>query len=252
MTRIWSAQDEAAELGVLRAVPDGQLAAFQGGRGRAPLQRHAGEPLVDDGLLDDDLAGVERGVVGGDRIGQRDVAPGRGEQQRLTREGSLGAHHRGQRIVVHRDQVGGVLALVAAIGDDHCDRLADKAHRVHRQERLRPRAAEGRRALAADGLAAVRRRRRQVGHVLDGQHRDHARLAEGRAGVDAGDARVRDRAADERHPRCPVEFRGPQVVDVHPARRQQARVLCPYHPGAQDAHICLRAVLMWLRQRNYT
>ena len=74
-----AAQDEAAHLRVLRAVPDGQLAVFEGGRRRAALHRQAGDPLVDDVLLDDHLAGVERGVVGRYRVGERDVGPGGGE-----------------------------------------------------------------------------------------------------------------------------------------------------------------------------
>ena len=40
---------------------------------------------------------------------------------------------------------------------------------------------------------------------------------------------------------APVEFRRPQVVDVDPAGGQQARILRPYHPGAQDAHVSLRS-----------
>ena len=74
-----AAQDQAAHLRVLRAVPDGQLAVFKGGRRRAALHRQAGEPLVDDVLLDDHLAGVERGVVHRYRVGERDVGPGGGE-----------------------------------------------------------------------------------------------------------------------------------------------------------------------------
>ena len=200
-----AAQDEAAHLRVLRAVPDGQLAVFEGGRRRASLHRQAGQPLVDDVLLDDHLAGAERGVVGGYRVGERDVGPGRGEQQALVLDGGRGADHHGQRVVVHADQVGGVLALVAAVGDDHRDRLADEPHRVHRQQGFRPRAAERHQAaFVAAARAVIRRWRRQVVHVADGQHGDHAGLAHGLARVDAGDARVRQRTADERETRRSV------------------------------------------------
>ena len=52
------------------------------------------------------------------------------------------ADHRGQLLVVHADQLGGVLALVAVVGDHHRDRLADEADPVHREQRLGPVAAE--------------------------------------------------------------------------------------------------------------
>ncbi len=191
-----AAQDHPAQLRVLGAVPDGQLAVPVGSRGRAALHRQAGDPLVDDVLLDDHVAGVERGVVGGHRLRERDVGAGHGEQQGRVGYGRRGSYHRGQRLVVHADQVGGVLALVAAVGDHHRDRLADEAHRVRGQQRLGPRAAQWHRAFAAAYLAAVRRRR-QVVHVADGQHGDHAGLLAGLLGVDTGDARMRDRAADE-------------------------------------------------------
>jgi hypothetical protein len=95
--------DQAAQLRVLGAVPDGQLAAFEGGRRRAALHRQAGDPLVDDVVLDDHVADVERGVVGGYRVGDRDVASGRGEQQGLVLDRGRGTDDRGQRLVVHAD-----------------------------------------------------------------------------------------------------------------------------------------------------
>ena len=195
-------QDEPAHLRVLRTGPDGQLAVLVAdGRG-PPLHREAGDPLVDDVLLDDHLAGVERRVVGRHRVRDRDVGAGRREQQGLVGDGGRRSQHHRQRLVVHGDQVGCVLALVAAIGNHHRDRLADEPHRVDRQQGLGPRAAERRRA--AVPLAGARRRRGQVVHVGDGQHGDHAGLGEGRAGVDAGDARMGHRAAHERDARRPV------------------------------------------------
>ena len=231
------------------------LPSFEGGRRRAPFHRHAGQALVDDVLLDDHLAGVERGVIGGYRVRDRHVSPGRGKKQGLVLDRGRGPDHRGQRLVVHADQVGGVLALVPAVGEDQRDRLADEPHRVRREQRLRPWAAERHRAaFAAAAGAVIRWWRRQVVHVLDGQHRDDSWLAHGCARVDAGDARVCHRATHERKARRPVKFRRPQVVDVDPADCQQPGILRPYHPGTQDAHVSLRSCAdpSGLRQRTYT
>ena len=139
-------QDEAAHLRVLRADPDGQLAVLEAGGRGPPLHREAGDPLVNDVPLDDDVAGVERGVVGGHGLRDADVGAGGREQQGLVGDGGLRSQHHRQRLVVHGDQVGCVLALVAAIGKHHRYRLADEPHRVDRQQGLGPRAAERRRA----------------------------------------------------------------------------------------------------------
>jgi hypothetical protein len=215
--------------------------AFRGGS--AALHRQAGHPLVDDLLLDDHLARVERGVVGGHRAGEGNVVAGGGEQQGLAGEGGGRTDHRGQRLVVHADQVGGVLTLVTLIGDHDRDRLADEPHGVGGEQRLGPRAAERHRAFA-HAVAAVGWRRRQVVHVAGGQHGDDARLLAGFGDVDAGDAPVRHRAAHEGHPRGSAQFGCPQVVDVDAAFGQQPRIFGPYHPGAQDAHLTSATYIM--------
>jgi hypothetical protein len=227
-------EDEPTQLRVLRAMPHGQLAARVAGRGGPALHRQAGDALVDDVLLDDHLARLERGVVLRHRRGGRDVGPRRGKQQRLVGHRSGRADHGDQRVIVHADQVGGVLALVAAVGNDHRDRLAHVPDGVHRQQRFGPHAAERHRCLA-DSVTGVGRRRGQVVHVANGQDGDHAGLAEGLAGVDAGDPRVGHRAAHEGQAGRRGQFRRPQVIHVDAARGQQPRILGPDDPGAHDA-----------------
>ena len=158
-------QDEPGDLRVLGAHPGGQLAVFPGGGGGPALQRDRGEPLVLDGPLDDDLAAVKGAVVGGSAAADRDVGLGRGEQQRAAFQGGVVADHHGQRVVVDADQFGGVLALVAVVGDDHRDRLADVPDPVHGEQRLGPRAAERQRGRLAAAAAVVGRRRPEVGEV---------------------------------------------------------------------------------------
>ena len=115
------------------------------------------------------------------RPGADDVALRAGEQQRLAGQGLLDAGDRGQRVVVDADQFRRVLALVAAVGQDQGHGLADVAHPVGREQRL------GR------DVAALRR----GGQVGGGEHGDHPGQLGGRAGVDPGDQRVRDRAAHD-------------------------------------------------------
>jgi hypothetical protein len=54
---------------------------------------------------------------------------------------------RGQRRVFNRDQIRGVERLSVRLGDDQRDRLADEAHRVGGQQRLR---CEGERLAGLD------------------------------------------------------------------------------------------------------
>ena len=57
------------------------------------------------------------------------------EQMTSSVERLLGIDDGGQRVVVDDDELGGVLALVALLGDDGDDGLADEAHRVGGEER---------------------------------------------------------------------------------------------------------------------
>ena len=149
--------------------------------------------------------------------------PAGGNSSDSPASAAVDAYHRGQRLVVHADQLGGVLALVAVVGDHHRDRLADEAHPVDREQRLGPVAAKRQRRAFGAGQAAVGRRRRQIVQVGGGQHGYDSRRLARRRDIDAGDQRVRDRAAHERDPGGLGQFRLSQVIDVGAAGRQQPR-----------------------------
>ena len=105
------------------------------GRARAGLDRRRRQPLVDDPLLDDDLAVAEVGLA---RRGEAldDVGADVGEQQHVVaRAAASGLDDDGQRVVVDEHEVGGVLADGPVLGDDRHHRLADVAHDVAGHER---------------------------------------------------------------------------------------------------------------------
>ncbi len=231
-------QDEAADLSVLSTHPHGQLAAGPHGGDRPALQRHWRHALVHDVVLDHGVAAVERRVARG--MGHDHVRPRVGEQQRLPGQRVSRVHDGGERLVVHADQFGGVLALVAVLGEHHGHRLTHEPHPVHRQQRFLPHPAHRKGSgLAAGGRAALgqRRRWRDVVDVLVGQHGDHARCRQRRRGVDAGDQRVAVVAAHKRDPRRPGQLRDPEVIHIGTADGQQSWILGPHYPGAQDAHL---------------
>jgi hypothetical protein len=145
------------------------------------------------------------------------------QQRRAGGAGRGGGRHGGQRHVLDRDQLRRVLRLVARLGDDERHRLADVAHLVHSQERLR---LEGE-GLAGDGigLGAGAQRRESVGGDLGGgQHRQHARRGKRRRPIDAVDPRVRMRRAQHHRMDQPVER---QIVEIAAAPGQEAQILPP-------------------------
>ena len=100
--------------------PDGEPAVLAPGRGGgADLQRHRRDALVDDLLGDDDLApGEEVRRAAGVRRTRRARScrpPGTAAPRRAA--GVLGIDDGGQRVVVDVDQLRGVLALVALLGE---------------------------------------------------------------------------------------------------------------------------------------
>jgi hypothetical protein len=126
-------QHEAADLRVLAAHPDRQLAVLPGGGGGAALHRHRRDPLVHDVALDHDVTAVEGGVIGGLADRHHNVRSRVGEQERLPGQGVGGVHDRGQGLIIHADQFGGVLALVCVVGEHDGHRLAHEPYPVHRQ-----------------------------------------------------------------------------------------------------------------------
>ena len=100
-------------VGVLGGAPHDQAAVDPGG-GRGPhLQRAGGQPLVDDPLADDDLAGLGPLALGR-RVaeGTEPVGAEGGEQHGLVVERLVEVGDRRQGLVVDRHHLGGVGALL--------------------------------------------------------------------------------------------------------------------------------------------
>ena len=158
------------------------------GRGRGPgLHRRRRDPLIDDGAGDDHLAAVEqigsqggRVAEGGGHVGARG-----GEQHGRVGRAGLGHIDDGrQHVIVDIHQVRGVLALVAALGDDHRHRLADVPDHVLGQQSLTH--------VLVEHAGYRRRHRREVRQVGPGERGDDAGCLERGADVDREDPRVRD------------------------------------------------------------
>ncbi len=207
-------------LRVLRAGPQGEPTFRPGGGGRADLQRDRGHPLVRERALHHDVAAVERAVRRWAAAGPEHVGPRRRVQHRLIGQRGVHPDYRVQRRVVHVDQFGRVLALIAVLGQHDRDRLPDVAHPVGGQQRLGGRPG----------------RRGQVIGVRRGQHRDHAGAVQRLFDVDAGDLGMCHRAAHERHPERAGQFRQPEIVGIGASGGEQSWVLGPHHPGSQNAH----------------
>jgi hypothetical protein len=190
------------------------------GQDAARLDGHRGEARVAEAMLDHHVGlGEAPGRVadGGARHHRDVLGPagvGRGRPARVG--------HRGQRrarLVVHDDEVGGVLREGGRLGHRDRDGLAHVADDVGRQHGLRPRAR--RRASAVAAAAQGPRGLRQVG---GGPRREHAGQRAGRRQVHAAHAGVRVHAAHHRH----VRLAGaPQVVHEPPRPRQEPEVFLP-------------------------
>ena len=165
-----------------------------------------------DGLEVDVDAGGEEEVV----------APGLVHQRRagLARLQHVDDH--GQRVEVELDLGGEVLGLGAGRGDAHRHRLADVADFAGRQDRLQRGLEAGQRGVGADGGDA--------GEVLG----DDDALADGRRDADRADARMRQRAPQERHLQHARQL---DVADVLAAPAHIAVVLLADEPRA-DALVC--------------
>jgi hypothetical protein len=90
-------------------------------------------------------------------------------------------NYRRQRLIGDLEQLGGILGLIDGLGDDHCDRLADKTGLIGRYRvvlrRDRLEASNPHRHVgSAHEACTVRDRREPVGDVVvAGKHREHAR-----------------------------------------------------------------------------
>ena len=68
-------------------------------------------------------------------MARADVGAGVGEEQHVARERLRGVDHRRQRLVVDDDELGGVDALGAGLGEDDGDDVPDEADDVAGEER---------------------------------------------------------------------------------------------------------------------
>jgi hypothetical protein len=217
---------------VLRRVPERELARrwHPLRDGGARLDRGRDQALLDDALADDDLRRRERGigVAAGDGPVERLVAWDLAVKLRRARlRCLLRIDDRGQRLVLHLDELQRVVRLLDGFRHDNRDRVADVTHGVFRQRRIR-----------AD-LEIAAWHEPQAGHRLQvlfrigaREYRDDAwRLGCGTR-VDTADARVRVGAAQDGG----VDHtRERDVVGVPRAAGQQPRILAPPDAGSENS-----------------
>ncbi len=206
---------DAQHVGHQRAHPVRRLAAdlerppggggLVGGDGRARLEEHRGDAVVDD-LDPGDVGGPVEGARDGGRVATlpfeghvaRAVVP---DPRRAGRQRLLHLEDRRQRLVLHAHEVGRVLRAGRRVGHDERDRLARVAGALTRQRVLL-----GVRRRPAVATADVEGRRRREGgnrprdlihNVGRGQHEERAGGGPRGHGVDAPDDGVRVRRADD-------------------------------------------------------
>ncbi len=191
----------------------------------ARLERHRDDALVIERHARDmrrarerliDRLRVAEACLGGDVAGR--LWP---ELRRARRDRRGDVDHARQILVLDANQLGRILRLLARLGDDGGDRLADVEAFVLGERRAQRR-CHGRAARALEN-----RRKRDMGHAVGAQvgsrvDRNDARGAARLGRVDRRDARVRVRRAQQRHPGLPGQV---PVVAVKALATQQALVL---------------------------
>ena len=209
--------------------PHGQLGgrAVEGGQDRARLHRHRGDAV---------LRHAQRHDVGRRREGamsvtfpndprEHAVAVDAGEEQRRAgRQGGLGLREAGQRLVVHADEIERVVGRVDILGHHRGHRHADRVDLALGQD--------GMRRHAHVGHQAVHRHGAEMGHVLAGDHQPRARGAPRGLHVEADDAGVGVRGAEQGHVQAP---RRRHVVHEGARAGQEAVVLAPLERPADPA-----------------
>ncbi len=184
--------------------------------------------------LDHHLAPAEVGLGLG-REAHHHVRADVGEQQHLVAPRLLRVDDHRQRVVVDQDQVGGVLAAGAVLGDHRHDRLAHVAHG--------PPGDEGpAHALGVRGVGG--RRQPELGEIVTGHDGQHAGRSLGLGHVDGGDPGVGERRPDVGEPR---RARQGDVLDVGAALGQHSWVLDPHDPVPEDA--AQQSSFPWLARR---
>ena len=139
----------------------------------------------------------------------------------------------GQLLVVDVHELGGVTGLGGGAGDDDGHDLTGEGHPVHGD-----RGVVGGDLVGGDG-PGVGQAALLVLDVLAGQHHHDVRGAQRLGGLDGGDPRVRERAADHRDVQHPGEL---DVVGPPGAAGDQPLVLLAA-PGVADLRRGLRPVL---------
>jgi hypothetical protein len=197
--------------------------------GAAGFQRRHDDAAIDDIDARDALGFGEGG------IGCRAVAglPAEGGVARclrpdLRRAGGgrrFRTGHRVERLVIDRDQLGGVARRLERIGDDHRHALADETHALARQAgegrmnhgegRGGARRVEGQGEMRRNAADAVRRQLRP------GQHGEHAGRLPCRLGIDGAYVGMGVRRAQDE---CVAFAVDALVGDEAPVPGQQARV----------------------------
>ena len=166
--------------------------------------------------------------------GEREVAACSFEQQDVVFSGGGAVHDRGEGLDVERDGVERILGGAGAFGQHDRDRLPDIADL----------------AVGNDGLFERLERRRgflpqrnprddgaDVGRSDDGV--DAGARAGGR-GLDAADAPVRDRAAQDHRVQKIIAS---EVVDELAASAQEAKILDPFDRAADKGVACAHLVI---------
>jgi len=188
------------------------------------------------------MGGAGEGSVGRPRVARNRVdahvrAGLLPEHRRAGQGRGPGRRHRGQGLVIHQHALGAIDGRRRGLGDHHGHRLAHEARGIRRQHRMR--SDEDARPLAtAEGELvrigrhrAVRDGRQAIGQgVPAGEHCDHAGHSQRPGGVDAPDARVRVRRADELRLRL---ARLVEVVAIAPPSGDQPRVFLARHRLAE-------------------
>ena len=204
----------------------------------AAARLHAvGAHPVDDDRIPDDVRGagegrIDRLPVAG-RVGEgfvaRVVVPHR---RRAGRERRLGRNDGGQRLIVDFDQLGGILRLAQGFRHDEGDRIADIAHPVLRQERLRADESGG--AVAPSPRhPGTQRAKPATPQFGAGQHREDARHLDRTPRIERDDPRMGMRRAHDMAARRP---RRPDIVDIAAPAGQEAQILLPAHPLPDPLH----------------
>ena len=210
-------QNEALGLGVI------------GRDRRARLHRVDDHAIIDEPEANDvggareclrDLVGIAIVIIERDVVRRFLVERRRAGFCRLARPG-----HRGQRLDLDRDRLGGFACLNRGLGDHERQRIADEAHLVGRQRRPRRLAHLGAVAIL-ECHDAFERAVAGGREILAGERAEHARHGARRRHVDVADHAVPMAAAHHRR----IGLAGqPHVVGVAALAAHQLRVLGARH-----------------------